>query len=918
MSKFITFNGVTLFHPGGITKVDATGMAQVAGGASGIVGVIGEADYGEPYDPIGGSPKVYTFTDPDAAAETFKSGPLADSIDFLFNPANDVRIPGGTQQLIAIKSNIDTQSTTGSTTPAAVPNQVLDAVSLTFTSVIYGQYANALSVAVARNEANTDTLDVTVTDGNTDTVETFTQICGNPLLDVQYAPSTPTQIGAEVATNALSAADTLVVAAASVAQVGQYVQITEASAAQAFLVGQVRRVTVAAGVTITVSGPWVDAAGATVAGADRPAAATKFIVIREAVGPFDVATYNATQFVITGTSVPGAVPTGPSFSVLTGATGADYYGDPTNGPCYVHVVSGTGEGQIRRIATAAEIAAGGYTLADGLVSGTPALGYSIQLSTGFATELDATSKFVFINAVPLITSPTFTGSVMTGEGAVGVIAGSAGGSTSITLSARPGYGEATGAGAWVAAGAAGALRTGGDWVFTLSDTLNVNALVTAINNSNVIAGATKNAATSTGAWKARVGLGRDPAAFTNRFDFTGKANGADGASTGVDCLCGFNADHPAAAETGDFGSTPNRYHRFTDNLMLLVDTCNAQSVLVSAVRGPLGTGTAPTGANFGDGVPAFATYALGGGAYNATTAAGLAACFNELIKHRHDTAIALWSVNTPTFTLDYVHSLLLQHSQNGAGSYNNEIDCIAAFQPPAGGTEDAVMTLIENKSAFLNNRNVALVFQDIKRTGLTGTVNQYEPHMLACAVAGMQAGSAVGTPLTFKIVQAVEVLCNNTRIDSLDKNTSDLLLQRGLLFTEKVKGKGFRIVKNISTYIATDNVAYTDRNVNYELNYIAYDLRTFIVDRFVGEKGTPAVVAAVKSSVITKLEYYKTNIEIIVDSQDPTTGQTLNAYRNIKVTISGDICTIRFEIFPAVGINYVTFEIFAKLPTLSA
>ena len=50
MAKFITFNGVTLIHPGGLTKVDATGMAQVGFGISGVVGVIGEADYGEPYD----------------------------------------------------------------------------------------------------------------------------------------------------------------------------------------------------------------------------------------------------------------------------------------------------------------------------------------------------------------------------------------------------------------------------------------------------------------------------------------------------------------------------------------------------------------------------------------------------------------------------------------------------------------------------------------------------------------------------------------------------------------------------------------------------------------------------------------------------------------------------------------------------
>ena len=255
-------------------------------------------------------------------------------------------------------------------------------------------------------------------------------------------------------------------------------------------------------------------------------------------------------------------------------------------------------------------------------------------------------------------------------------------------------------------------------------------------------------------------------------------------------------------------------------------------------------------------------------------------------------------------------------ANNGAGAYNNEVDCIAAFQPATA--DPTPVDTIKTQANTLNNRNVALTFQDITRPGLNGSVNTYPPHMLACAVAGMQSGSTVGTPLTYKLVRANDILCANTRVDTLDKTTSDDLLLNGCLFTEKVKGQGFRITRNLSTYVATDNLAYTDRHVNYELNFMAYDLRTFIVDKFVGVKATPGTVASVKSAVISKLDYYKNGIEIIVDSQDLVTGERLNAYRDLSITISGDICTIRFEVFPAVGINYITFEIFAKLPTLSA
>ena len=919
MAKFITFNGVTLVHPGGLTKVDATGMAQVGFGTSGVVGVIGEADYGQPYDPAGAAldgvaPTVYAFTDPDAMVETFKSGPLADAVDFLFNPSNDVRIPGGAQKVIALKSNIDTRSS------AAAEDISTANVACTFTSAVYGKYANALSVTTAVNAINNSTMDVSIVDGNTDTTETFTQVGGAPLLDVQYAPSTPVQVGVEgVTSGGASGNETLVGVDAGVmasSQLGQYVQITEATAGQEFLVGQVRRIRILAGTTITVSGQWADATGAV--GAILPAVDTKFIVIREAIGSFDVASYTAGTRVLVGSAAPGAAPTGPSFFVESGSADEGYYGDPTNGPCYVHIISGAGAGQIRRIASAAEIAAGGYALATGMVAATPALGYSIQLSTGFTTVPDATSKFVFINAVPLITSPTFTGSSMTGEGAVGVIGGTVsttGKATSLTLSARPGFGEADGAGGWInPAGSAGALRTGGDWVFTLSSDLNVNALVNAINLGNVITGATKNAATTVGAWVARVGLGRDGALPSDRFDWTGRANGASGTSTGVDCLCDFATTNPSAL--GDFSATPNRYHRFVDNLATFIDIINSQSALVRAARatevGPPG----PAGTSYGDGVPAFQTYALSGGAYNATTAAGLNDCFDELIKHRHNTEVALFSETTANFSIEYVHSLLAINAKNGAGAYDNEVDCIASFRPTT--TDVTPLITIKGYANTLNDRNVALTFQDIKRPGINGLVNQYPPHMLACAIAGMQAGSVIGTPLTFKLVRANQILCANTRVDTLDKTTSDDLLMNGCLFTEKVKGQGYRITRNLSTYVATDNLAYTDRHVNYELNFMAYDLRTFVVDKFIGVKATPGTVASVKSAVISKLDYYKNGIEIIVDSQDPATGESQNAYKNIKITISGDICTIRFEIFPAVGINYITFEIFAKLPTLSA
>ena len=939
MAKFITFNGVTLVHPGGLTKIDAEGMAQVGGGVSGVVGVIGEADYGEPYDPAtaadaGVEPKVYQFTDPQSMSNTFKSGPLADAVDFLFNPSNDVRIPGGVQRVIALKSNLDTKS---SNTAGDISG---GNAACKFTSKGYGAAANQLSVTTSINAADGNTIDMSITDGSTSTTETFTQICGDQLLDVQYAPSEPVvSLPASVTdkTTADGAASGLTLAWTNIALVtglsaaneGQYVQITKST--DTVLVGQVRRIADAGynspANNLTVENPFVQGDGST---AQQVPVDTEFKIIKTAIGPFIVDSYDAATKKITtqGRNHLGAWNADSGFTLgsptfqVAGVTPLAQYGDPQNGPCYVHIISGAGAGQIRRIVDATGVVAtGGF-------------GNTIEVTEDYGAAPATGSKFVLINAVPrntggTVDAPTATDGAGTGEGAFGIITGTAssGVATGLELHWRPGFGETNGAGTSVGLGAAGTAYK--QWQIALHAGLNVSALVNGINLGTAtsdVGGTTNgkqaNTSVMTGQWKARVGPGRDGSLPTTRFDFYGDdvSNGPQDPpgptnSDGVDCLCDFASTNPA--DNGTYDAIPNKYHRFTDNLMLMIDTINTQSALVSAARATV-AGAAPiSGTDFGDGLPAFGTYSLTGGETKKTTATSLRDCFDELIKHRHNTCVPLWSESTDEFTIDYVHSLAQTNVKRGAGVYKNEIDAIVGYRPPTIGAAGTALSSIKNYASTLNSRNVALVFQDIKRPGLDGKVNQYPPHMLGCVIAGMQAGSTVGTPLTYKLVRANSILCRDTKVDVLDRTTSDDLLLSGTLFAEFVKGIGYRIVRNLSTYTATDNLAYTDRHVNYELNYMAYDLRTFIEERFVGVKATPATVGSIRSAVISKLDYYKTNLEIIVDSQD-SSGTVLNAYRNLKITISGDICTIRFEIFPTVGINYITFEIFAQLPTLSA
>jgi len=520
---------------------------------------------------------------------------------------------------------------------------------------------------------------------------------------------------------------------------------------------------------------------------------------------------------------------------------------------------------------------------------------------------------MFINAVNDASSGG------SGHGAMGIIEGASGVASKLILKFRPGYGESDGTASGVV-GSGGANNLGNlhtVYEYALGSDITVDSLVNKINNSTGNSNSPANtSAHAAGSWAAQVGPGRSGSLTTDRFDFMtngGTASTTDLSNGGVESdftdtvelLVDFNQQY-----SGTFGTTKIKKHRFLDNCSQFVDTINAQSLLITAER-------VTTAAGDGAGIPTFnpnIAASLAGGVKGTTANSDVERAFEQLIKKRHNTCVALWSDSSYPGGIATLHSHLIQHAANGLGAHRNEVDCVAGFDPPAAAT--ALQDIID-RANNINDRNVGLVYQSIQRPDLDGNTKTFKPHMLACSVAGMQSGATVGEPLTFKFVNALDIV-NPVNADAQDKNDSDLLLQNSVLFVEKVEGQGFRIVRNYSTYNRDDNLAYTERHVNAELNYMAYDLRTFIEERFTGLKATPATVANIKSAVVSKLEIYKRDLEIIVDSSDPVTGAALNAYRNIKVTISGDIATIRFEIFPTIGINYFKFDIVAQLPTISA
>jgi hypothetical protein len=129
----VLFNGTVLVRPGASTKLDASQFQNISLTGIGIVGLIGEADGGEPRT-------VQAFNSSAGAKAFYQSGDLVEAAQMAADPSADQRVPTGAQTLVCYKVNGSTRSTLShpTVTPAFI-----------FTSKRYGVRANNATVAIA-------------------------------------------------------------------------------------------------------------------------------------------------------------------------------------------------------------------------------------------------------------------------------------------------------------------------------------------------------------------------------------------------------------------------------------------------------------------------------------------------------------------------------------------------------------------------------------------------------------------------------------------------------------------------------------------------------------------------------------------------------------------------------------------------
>ena len=103
-----------------------------------------------------------------------------------------------------------------------------------------------------------------------------------------------------------------------------------------------------------------------------------------------------------------------------------------------------------------------------------------------------------------------------------------------------------------------------------------------------------------------------------------------------------------------------------------------------------------------------------------------------------------------------VHALLLEHLIFRAGEGQSEANGYVGIGTAGGAGE--TLSNYRTQLQTLNTRHISGISEEVQRFDpITGEATWYPPHFLAAIAAGMQAGSAIGEPLTRKIMYALDV-----------------------------------------------------------------------------------------------------------------------------------------------------------------
>jgi len=323
----------------------------------------------------------------------------------------------------------------------------------------------------------------------------------------------------------------------------------------------------------------------------------------------------------------------------------------------------------------------------------------------------------------------------------------------------------------------------------------------------------------------------------------------------------------------------------------MLDIINGESTLITAARVADVEGTVATSAK------QFLSGAVRGAATNSSFQAG----FDALLAKRCNIVVPLvardasalaaegLTDSTSTFTVDAVNLQALTHCILASNTKNrSERNCYVAKKTSFASAQSAAQDL--------NHERASMLIQDVEVLSSTGDLVWQEPWAASCLLAGIQAGTDVGTPATFKLINV-----NGIRHQDYNPKTQvDLAIAAGIIPLEEVDSGGFRVVVQNSTYSKDANFVYNRPSVLAAADTVAYNLRQQLEAIFVGEKARTGSAEAIKNAVIAIMSTMLSAELIVGDDTNNKLG-----WKDLTVTLNGNTAIVDITITPVQGIDFI-------------
>lgn len=865
MSRTISFGGVTQTRPGALTRINTNALTGVPTTATGIVALLGEADKGPPGE-------IVEITDPVVGLETFGTGPLADAVKLAFDPSGDTRIPGGAFKVLAYKTNNSTKSalsfygSTGLATSTIKTGSSVTAVKFTAGGLPNGTVLKDFWVRVSLTGGGYDYRRIASVEGGEtiNLVSALTSVTTGNAITIFHNEIDIQSLNYGTDANNIHASIT-----------EEQITVADGTSTESFTITELLdkykntfRMMYTGG-AIAKSG--------------------------KAYGNVSAASSTVVRFTAQSGAGSGAVDGDLNNKILEIPSlglrrkiGASDWDPGSAGADVVDITFASGH----ELTSAQAAALGTSTVRVLDVTSATALVFGkAGQAQGIVTYINGVESFKY----KFPTSPTPQ-----------------------TLSSFESVVEA-----------------GNPYIITVEDGVNASLL-----QMKDLSFATNDSKTnSIGGVNCAVDIRFDTGVVTNSTNFERGAYGlvelfgekitlvnasrettevAIQDSTGVTdtgCTTSSLIVTPSPSWTTD--QHKGKWVTISSQTVFITSNTSDTLKVFPELSSAPSSGVSLVIYNYGNGSGALDlvddTY-LTGGTRGISTNASFSSGFDALLLERHNHIVPLIDQdlinegNGSTATWSSVSGQLLEHVS--AARLNAKNEC--------GGYIGLKGTKSQIKSALLslNDADVQLTSQRLERLNASSEMTILPYWSSAVSAAGMRAGAeSVGEPLTYKFVKTSSISQDSSWSPSRASDVNELV-GAGLLFIEKAD-QGFRWVRDMTTWVKNDNIAFMEGSTRDVVRYIAYDFRKTLEDQFTGLRGTPTTLSDIRNFCSTKLNLYRDS-SIITPSYDTEGIYVPNGWRKLRVFANGNTVTVRVEIYPVIGISFELLDITLQQVSLSA